>query len=53
MSCLGEQLVTIAKPAIKYLYATKDLDITYTKKVLHGAHHTFMRGELILIMSLK
>ena len=36
--------MTAAKQAIKYLYATKDLGITYTKGV-HGAPHVFMRGE--------
>jgi len=44
MSCPGEQHGTEAKQANKYLYATKDLGITYTKWV-HGAPHVFMRGE--------
>ena len=44
ISCTGEQHVTAAKQTIKYLYATKDLGITYTKEV-HGAPHVFMRGE--------
>ena len=42
MSCPGEQHVAAAKQAIKYLYATKDHGITYTRGV-HGAPHIFMR----------
>jgi hypothetical protein len=37
--------VTAAKQVIKYLYATKDHGITYTRGV-HGAPHIFMRGRL-------
>ena len=44
MSCPGEQHVAAAKQAIKYLYATKDHGITYTRGV-HGAPHVFMRAQ--------
>jgi hypothetical protein len=36
MSCPGEQHVAAAKQAIKYLYATKDHGITYTRGVHRG-----------------
>jgi len=45
MSCPGEAHVTAAKQVIKYLYATKDHGITYTRGV-HGATHIFLRGRL-------
>jgi len=41
MSCPGEEQVAAAKQVIKYLYATKDYGITYTRK-LAGAPHLFM-----------
>ncbi len=43
MSCPGEQHVAAAKQAIKFLYATKDYGITYTRGA-HGAPHIFMRA---------
>ena len=44
MSCPGEAHVTAAKQAIKYLYATKDHSVTFTRGV-HGALHVFMSAH--------
>jgi hypothetical protein len=43
MSCPGEEHVEAAKQVIRYLYATKELGITFSKNA-SGAPHVYMRG---------